>query len=100
VDEFESAAEAPLVVASTQLKSATQLTTEKSHEVDPPKLQVLAPASAGVAVVVNAVVPGEGKLIGVMLTVLLPAGIVNAPRLGMEAGLPVAVSVPVVAPAV
>ena len=97
---MESTADAPLVVVSTQLKSARQLATVKAQELEPPKLQVLAPASAGVAVVPKVVVPAAGKVIGLMATVLLPAGMVNAPRLGMEAGLPEAVSVPVAAPAV
>ena len=61
---------------------------------DPPKLQVVAPANAGVAVVLKVVVPTAGNVMGVMLTVLLPDGMVKAPRLGRDAGLPVWVSVP------
>lgn len=93
--ELESAAEAPPVVDSTQLKSPTQLPTANPQEVEPPKLQVLAPANAGVAVTENVDVPAAGKLMGVMLTVLLPAGIVNAPDVGIDAALPAAASVPV-----
>ena len=100
MDALESAAEAPPVVLSTQLKSDTQLATEKAQELEPPKLQVVAPASAGVAVVLNVVMPGDGKVMGVMFTVLLPVGIVNAPRLGSEAGFPVDVSVPATTAAV
>ena len=100
VEAFESAAEAPPPVASTQLKSDTQLVTENAQEVAPPKLHVVVPAKAGVAVVLKVLVPGAGKLIGVIFTVLLPAGMVNAPKLGREAGLPAEVSVPVAVAAV
>ena len=100
MEAFESAAEAPPPVASTQLKSDTQLVTENAQEVAPPKLHVVVPAKAGVAVVLKVLVPGAGKLIGVTFTVLLPAGMVNAPRLGSDAGLPEDVRAPVVAAAV
>ena len=82
------------------MKSVTHAETENAQDVEPPKLQVVAPAKAGVAVVLKVVVPGAGKLIGVMFTVLLPAGMVNAPRLGSDAGLPDCVRVPVVTPTV
>ncbi len=97
VTGWESAADAALLVLSTQLKSLTQLATTKVQAVELPKRQVVGPASAGVLMVLKVVVPTDGKLIGLMLTELLPAGMVNAPRLGMEAGLPVAISVPVAA---
>ena len=98
--ELESAAEAPPVVDSTQLKSPTQLPTAKPQEVEPPKLQVLPPAKAGVAVAEKVDVPAAGKLMEVMLTVLLPAGMVNAPEFGSDAVLPAAASVPGAAPVV
>jgi hypothetical protein len=82
------------------LKSPTQLPTVNAQELEPPKLQVVVPVSAGVAVAAKVDVPAAGKLMGVMLTVLLPAGMVKAPRLGIEAGLPDAVSVPVAVAAV
>lgn len=85
---------------STQLKSATQVITGNVHDVEPPKLQVVAPASAGVVVVLKVVVPPAGKLMGVMFTVPPPAGIVNAPKLGREAALPVKFNVPVATAAV
>ena len=50
--------------------------------------------------VLKVVVPAAGKLMGVIFTVLLPAGMVKAPRLGIDAGLPDVVSVPVAVAAV
>ena len=100
--ESESFATAALATVSVQLKSATQvaLLVTKAQDVEPPKLQVVAPASAGVVVVLNVVVPVVRKLMGVTLAVLLPADMVKAPRFGMDARLPACVSVPAVRPAV
>ena len=80
------------------MKSPTQLAAVNVQAVEPPKLQVVAPVNGGVAVVVKVLVPGAGKLMGVTSTVLLPAGMVKAPRFGMDAGLPDALSVPVAVP--
>lgn len=82
----------------TQLKSDTQADTGNAQDVELPKRQVAGPASVGVAEVLKFVVPVAGKVIGVTLTMLLPAGMVNAPKLGKDAGLPVWVKVPVATP--
>ena len=70
------------------------------QDVDPPKLQVVAPANAGVDETLNVVVPVAMKVIGVMLAVTFPAAMLNAPRLGIDARFPLCVSVPVAKPAV